>query len=107
MSGASRRVKVVYFPPVNDLTLAATLRCCVRAEGHIILSTDIPGETTTVLKSAEFKPVFSPQECIEVVKVVGSQFGDLSQVLRAVEDGTSVDGTFFGLFFCPCVVYLL
>ena len=97
MSGASSRVKVLSFPPVDDLTLAATLRCCVRAEGHIVLCTNIAGDTSAV-KLPDFKPVFGASDCFKIVNVVGSKFGDLAQVLRAVENGTSVDGTFFGSF---------
>ena len=98
MSGAGSRVEVFSFPPVDDLTLAATLRCCVRAEGHIVLYTNISRDTSAV-KLPDFKPVFEASDCFKIVNVVGSKFGDLAKVLRAVEKGITVDGTFFRSFF--------
>ena len=102
MSGARRRVKVLPLPPVDDLTIAATLRCCVRTGGHIVLYTDISGDTSAI-NLPDFKPVFEDSDCFKVVNVVGSQFGDLEQVLRAVGRGTSVDGT-LALCFSPVVL---
>jgi hypothetical protein len=105
VSGASRRVKILSFPPVDDLTLAATLRCCVRADGHIVLYTNISGDTSAV-KLPDLKFVFEASDCFKIVNVVGSHFGDLAQVLRAVDDGISVNGTFFGSFFLSLCLYL-